>query len=270
MVRLRRELEGLDPDPRRVHPAWRRDERLRAVVEAPAREALRRFLAADPARLLTAGLPPAMVVELAEAGWAVTAVEPDSDVVHEIQSLVIARNLMRRVSILQKELGQSGFEPSAFDAAALLGVLEAYPSPENVLRKTVRELKMGGRLFASAVVPPPDGTRGARLRAAVGGLARRVRGAGDGVPATVQLEPLLAELAKLARIDRVERAGGLTAQVAGAVAPLHGVLGGLAERAVRRAAALPVPPLLEGSSLAWIEARKELGFGRVFTPLREA
>lgn len=277
MVRLKREMEGLDPDPRREQPAWRRDERLRALVEAPAREAMRAFLKADPARLLTAGLPPELVVELAEDGWAVTVVEPDPTLVRALQTLVIDRNLMRRVSILQKELGHAGFEPSAFEAAALLGVLEIYPSPQNVLRKTVRELKMGGRLFATALAAPAADPRRDKLRSAVDGLARRLGRAGEHVPAMVDLAPALEELGKLARIDRVDRVergerGRLTAPVAEAVAPLSGLLGGLAERVVKTAGALPValPSLFEGATLTWIQARKELGFGRVFTPLREA
>lgn len=270
MVRLKREMEGLDPDPLREHPAWRLDERLRAQVEAPARAALRRFLAEHPASMLAAGLPPALVVELAGNGWSVTVVEPDPQGVRAMQTAVIDSGLMRKVSIIQKELGKTSFEPSAFEAAALLGVLESYPSPENVLRKTIRELKMGGRLFATALAGPPSEGPGARVRSAVGGLRRRL-GKEPRRPALVDLEPLLVELRKLAKVDRVERVGGLASPVAGALAPLHGVLGGLAERAIRTAAdlAVPIPAGFEGATLTWIEARKELGFGTVFTPLRK-
>lgn len=265
MVRLKREMEGLDPDPRRTPPAWQGVEGLRSQVEAPARAALRRFLRDDPSGLLSAGLPPSLVVELAMLGWSITVVEADPQVVRALQSAVIDHGLMRKVSIIQKELGHASFEPSAFEAVALMGVLERYPSPENVLRKAVRELKMGGRLFATALVRP-EGASTSRIRGAASSLRRRLGGESR-EHAVVDLEPMLAELGRLAKVDCVERSGGLVPVVAEALAPLRGVLGSLAERAVRAASDLtvPVPSALGGATLVWVEARKELGFGRVFT-----
>lgn len=271
MVRLRREMEGLDPDPSRVPPAYLRDERLRGPIEEAARRAMWSLLEDGFQTVLMAGLPPTIVTELAERGCSVTVVEPDPERVRLLQEEILRRSLFRKISIIQKELGQVSFEPSSFEAAIVFDELNRYPLPSNVVRKTARELKMGGRFFAKITVrEAEEGKASGPVRTLVGGLRRRLSGGKEAAPYAIALEPLLDDLRKVLSVKDIGQSKGISPVIASAVARLPGRLVTLGARALGPARDVDeaLSSVLErGTFIAWISATKDIGFGRVFTPI---
>ncbi len=134
-------------------PAWSVDESLRETLDGTIR---RRLLELAPAKgqkalLIGAGWP-RLAVDLAERGVFVTVVDPDPERIATISRLAGQAGHLGRVTVTTDDYKSRAFEPSAFNFVAAWDSLERYTAVEPLIKKVLRELKAGGRLFVRARV----------------------------------------------------------------------------------------------------------------------
>jgi hypothetical protein len=274
-------MEGLSWEPHKRPPAYLGSPEVRARVDAPVFAALRAIALPPGGRALAVGLPEDEILRLLDQGAHLAVVEPDPDRLHRLHLDVVARGFGQRISLHGRPYGEISFERSSFDVVYVLDDFNRYGHPVNVARKCIREIKMGGRLFAKIT-----GSRGlgelARaevlqgalcrlpgMRRAVRAWERRVVDAAAGSEAwALDADAFCAGLVDLVRFESSVKLHF--------AAPLVGAFVG------------KVPATLRGAALAWLDravvaderlgerlgpdhalttllvAVKDVGFGRVF------
>lgn len=115
------------------------------------------------ALMLGAGWPQ-LALDLAAKGIFVTVVDPDESRIKDISRLAGEAKLLGRVTVMQDDYRKRTFEPSAFNLVVAWDTLERYSEIEPMVKKVLRELKAGGRLFVRARITPAQ-TRPALRRA---------------------------------------------------------------------------------------------------------
>ena len=282
MVRLRREMEGLEVDAERTPPPWMADEVVRTHLDADVLASIAALPHDGPGQVLAVGVPTELLWRLAEGSGRILVVESDPERAQRIVGEAAERRLGTRLTVQRRSYASISFERSAFRLAILYDEVNRYGNPVNVVRKCARELTVGGTMVLRMVVRPRLrlDLRGLdALRRVPAWLQRRVARARElpeaavlGRRWAVDLETLLEGVRDLVQVERIDHphvvAPALAAVAAAAPAP--------ARRAARRA--LAAVASLDRRLLAWAGAdvattavlvgSKSLGFGRVFT-LRE-
>lgn len=145
MVRLRREIEGIQPDLHASPPAWAEAPAVSAAL-TPAWDA--ETLAEDASRVLLAGaLRLDLAVKLAHAGRFVTICDLLPDDVPLVHRRLEA-DVAGRVQLVGRPYGETSFAASSFDLAVFTDTLHLWAEPTWVAHKLARELKVEGRLRA--------------------------------------------------------------------------------------------------------------------------
>jgi hypothetical protein len=171
MVRLKNPMGSMtelgEPPP---GPAVDEDVYLLAQLDAALREAIRRALVDVRGRILVVGaLWPELALDLAAEGRFVTLLDPRSERLAPIRSLVFERGLAERLTLDIRSYAEVSFEAAAFEAIVLYEPFPYLASPGALHAKCRRELRAGGQLLMRAVLtegaPFPDAGRAQGLMA---------------------------------------------------------------------------------------------------------
>jgi SAM-dependent methyltransferase len=249
MVRLKREMVGLDWDPDRRVPGWIEQSRFRRSMDAEVIAELSAMEWKNGGRVLAVGVAEDVLLWLLQEASHVTVVEPVPAIAQRLQAAIQGRADIRSLTWHAKAYGAISFEANTFDLTVLLDEFNHYADPVNCGRKAARELRIGGRLLSRATLRPPGGEP-------------------DGW--AMDFEAFQAGTEGVLLVDRVDRHGVATAAVAGHFAGmLPGIrsLGRALLPAARRVdAKLEERVFAERPALAWVEGTKALALGRVFRP----
>ncbi len=145
MVRLRREIEGLDIDHGIPWPTHCLDSDASEQV-LPSME---QWLAGDIGpRVLMAGAPrPELAIALCEAGHQVTVTDLSPAQVKALHADLSA-GVSGRINLVAKSYGTSSFSASSFDTVLFSDLLHVHEQPKWLVNKMYRELKFDGLLMA--------------------------------------------------------------------------------------------------------------------------
>lgn len=278
MVRLRREIDGLDWDLNRKSPNYYDIPLLREWMDKQAVELAERLVQSAPKRVLAVGAPQDLLIRWAAKGIQIQAVEPNPERAAALRRSVLDGGLMRHLSVVEKRYGMAAFETSSFDLALLFDEVNRVAIAGNVVRKCARELKVGGNMLLrfssrdlseSAHEVRNEGLRsfGAVKKWAYGKLDRFVVG-GDVDTWSIPFESFLDELATIVKVHETHRmphtfclaASGLAA-IPQSILPKVVGIGHMVQEWV---AATSLSPQLPLPDIVCVLASKSLGFGKVF------
>lgn len=278
MVRLRREIDGLDWDPGRISPNYYNIPLLREWMDKQAIELAERLVQSGPKRVLAVCAPADLLVRWANHEIQIQAVEPDRERATALRQRVLDGGLTRHLSVVEKRYGMAAFETSSFDLALLFDEVNRVAIPGNVVRKCARELKVGGNMllrFAGRDPGVVSQQEGQGRSTTLGGLKKwalnkvdRFAGGAETDPWSVPLTPFLDELSTIVRVHETHelpRAFCLTAAglavVPQRVLPNMLRLGHVIHDFV---AETSLDSQLPGTEIVCVWASKSLGFGKVF------
>lgn len=169
MVRLRREVEGVQLDPTFMPPAWGRDSALVERALPGWADAVASLRLDDGARVLVCGRPwRGEVARCLAAGARVTVADATRS---ERAALEALEGAAERLTIVDKPWGAASLGPSSFDAVLHLDRVAAYERTDWALKKLHRELKYDGLALIRCVADGPWQTAGADGGGAAPGLA---------------------------------------------------------------------------------------------------
>lgn len=274
MVRLKREMVGLEWDESLAEPPFRANPELVEHLEAAAVASALTTIDPKMNRLLVVGAPPGLVQGFLEGGVEhLSVVEPDVPRRQRLIKRLGIEPTDRRVTVHARHYADIGFERSSFDGAVLFDCLNRYPSPTNVLRKCSREVKMGCSLFVRIDVQSPIWSRPAQAAKLAGGLPGPLKRGFKLLERwlypvdsrwPVDSDALVESVEDL--VSAGEPIGGLKYGVLLALAVvrlpkrLRASLGTrLLNEAIRLDGRLPSSP-----ATVWYAFKKDVGFGRVF------
>jgi hypothetical protein len=145
MVRLRREIEGLDIDHGIPWPTHCLDRDASEQV-LPSMD---QWLTGDIGpRVLMAGAPrPHLAIALCEAGHQVTITDLAPEEVKALHAS-LSPGVSGRLNLVAKPYGTSSFSASSFDTVLFSDLLHVHEQPKWLLNKMYRELKFDGLLMA--------------------------------------------------------------------------------------------------------------------------
>ena len=169
MVQLRSalvELGRIRVDPQVGYPAWQRDEALRETLDGPLRLELLEWAGSDDQKVLIIGAGwPRLAADFAELGGWVTVVDSDRDRLRLVSHDVAQRGQLRRVTLHDDDYHERAFDVSAFNVIVCWDSLARYSEYPPLMKKVLRELKAGGKLFVRS--PVSVGTTDARTSARI-------------------------------------------------------------------------------------------------------
>jgi len=160
MVRLRREMEGLTPDPERTPPVYLSDVDLRPLIDEPTLEALDAFEWEHGGRVMTIGAAPRVIASLFDKAGHISVVEPDDQIRQDIADELGSAMDPTRLTFHPKPYGEISFESNSFDLIVVFDEFNRYADASNVARKCGRELKISGKLFSRVTLLPSNGKAG--------------------------------------------------------------------------------------------------------------
>ncbi len=161
MIQLRSAIEELGRlivDPEAGPPAWAASEAVREAVDGAARQELLDWGPSPGRKALLLGASwPRLAADLAEREMFVTVVEPDAALARAVSDDAGRRGLLSQITVSQGDAKDRTFEPSGFNLVVAWESLERYEPVDAMLKKLVRELKTGGKLFVRGRVAAPAG-----------------------------------------------------------------------------------------------------------------
>jgi hypothetical protein len=160
MVRLRREMEGLTPDPERTPPVYLSDVDLRPLIDDPTLDALDAFEWEHGGRVMTLGVEPRVITSLLERAGHVSVVEPDDQVRQAIAAELGSKLDPTRLTFHSKPYSEISFESNSFDLIVVFDEFNRYADASNIARKCGRELRISGKLFSRVTLLPSNGKAG--------------------------------------------------------------------------------------------------------------
>lgn len=181
MVQLRSALVEmarvrLDPDVSR--PAWQHSAAVRDQMDGRLEQRLVGWAGGEGQRILVIGGHwPRLVSDLASSGAWVGVVEPDQELRRAVSEVLGATGNLARVTLHDTDYKDRSFDVSAFNAIVAWDVLHTYTEVNPLLKKMVRELKAGGKVFVRSPVRTPVRGRDGRkaLRSVLALLPRTDR-----------------------------------------------------------------------------------------------
>lgn len=275
MIQLRSALEELGRIRRTDvgYPAWQSDPSVREQLDGPTRAGLLDKAPSPGQKALLLGASwPRLAVDLAERGVFVTVADDDARRNTEVSRLAGSAGQLGRITVTGEDYKDTNFEASAFNLIVAWDTLNTYSEFEPLLKKIVRELKAGGRLFLRVWVRPEPGSRRGLRRALRSVLPLLESANADVLAADTFLMPergaldrisVLSALEKLLVVHGVEPQHAIAADLADLIA---GVAPGLLP-ALSSAMALDRRILVARPGLARflaVGAVKEKQLGRVF------
>jgi hypothetical protein len=274
MVKLRREMEGLDWDDTRTPPRYWADPALWESSESAIIDLVLQTDWGNYGHMLLVGPPLRLLTELTRREpRKVTVVEPVASRRELIVAFVAREGLQNQVTIHGKHYAEIGFERSSFDAAVLYDCLNRYALPRNVLRKAARELKMGCVLGIRVDVARTSSLlQSKRVAEAVarlpGVLRSRIPQRLSGPPPQggweVDLDELLVGVADQLRFGEPVAFSETFARVAETLTALPGWARAAGESRLGELASVVERLSPSRASTVWCVGTKDVGFGRVF------